>query len=456
MERAWRSFRRRSLSKEDAPRSPSRYAHSPKFLKRPEAMTKSSLFLAAALVALPAFASAQAPKVSPAVRAVHDAAIVLDTHFDTPALFSRPGWDIADRHAVDKDGSQVDLPRMIDGGVDGGFFAIYTPQGPRTKAGDDAARAAALVRAVEIREMLVKHADKFELATTADDAARIVKKGKRFAYMSIENAYPLAGDPGMLDTFYALGVRLVGFAHFKNNDFADSATDKPEWGGLSPKGKDLLAEMNRLGVVPDPSHSSDQVLEQVIELSKTPVILSHSGVRAVFDHPRNAPDALLKKLAEKGGVIQINAFSAYMIAPPPPNPERDKALGGLMAKFGARNKMTEAQVVQLVAERRALLAKYPVPRAGIDDLMAHLLYALKLVGPDHVGISGDFDGGGGVDGYDSIIDPPSVTERLLKAGYSKDDIAKIWGGNVLRVLRETEAYVASQKAAAPPAPAVSH
>lgn len=413
-------------------------------------MTKAYLFLAAALVALPNLAAAQAgaitaPKISPAARAVHDAAIVLDTHFDTPALFARPGWDMADRHAVTIDGSQVDLPRMADGGVDGGFFAIYTAQGPRTKAGDDAARAAALVRAVEIHKMLAKHADKIELALTADDAARIVGKGKRFAYLSMENAYPLAGDPGMLDAFHALGVRMVGFAHFKDNDFADSATDKPEWGGLSPQGKALLARMNQLGVVPDPSHSSDAVLDQVIELSKTPVILSHSGVRAVFDHPRNVPDDLLRKLAAKGGVIQINAFSSYMIPPAAPDPERDKVLAALTAKYGPRDKLTEAQVVAMVAERRAILARYPAPRANLEDLMAHLLYALKLVGADHVGLSGDFDGGGGVDGYDSVADLPIVTERLLKAGYSKDDIAKIWGGNVLRVLRETEAYVASQK-----------
>lgn len=413
-------------------------------------MTKVCLFLAAALAVAPTLAAAQAPKntaakISPAARAVHDAAIILDTHFDTPALFSRPGWDIGQRHAVTVDGSQVDLPRMADGGVDGGFFAIYTAQGPRTKAGDDAARAAALVRAVEIHEMLVKHADKIELALTADDATRILAKGKRVAYLSMENAYPLAGDPGMLDAFHALGVRMVGFAHFKNNDFADSATDKPEWGGLSLKGKALLEEMNRLGVIPDPSHSSDAVLDQVLDLSKTPVILSHSGVRAVFDHPRNVPDDLLKKLAAKGGVIQTNAFSSYMIPPPPPNPEREKALAALTAKYGPRDQLTEAKVVAMVAERRAILAKYPVPRANLEDLMAHLLYALKLVGADHVGLSGDFDGGGGVDGYDSVADLPIVTERLLKAGYSKDDIAKIWGGNILRVLRETEAYVASQK-----------
>lgn len=408
---------------------------------------KRELLICAAAIALAPAAWAQpvgGVKVSPKAHAVHEAAIVLDTHMDTPSLFSRPGWDIADRHAVEKDGSQVDLPRMIDGGLDGGFFAVFTSQGPRTKAGDDAARAFALVRATEIHEMVVKHRDKFELALTADDAVRITKAKKRFVFLSIENAYPLAGDPGMLDAFYALGVRMSGFAHFATNDFADSATDKAEWNGLSPKGKALLAEMNRLGVIPDPSHSSDAVLEQVVELSKTPVVLSHSGVRAVFDNPRNAPDDLIRKLAAKGGVIQINAYNSYMTAIPP-DAERDKALSALQAKYRGR-KLTEAEVVKETAERRAILAKHPIPRANLDDLMKHLLYAIKLVGVDHVGLCGDFDGGGGVDGYNSIADLPAVTERLLKAGYSKDDIAKIWGGNVLRVMRETEAYVKSQKA----------
>lgn len=405
------------------------------------------LAAAAALFASAALAQpAGGAKVSPQGRAAHDAAIVLDTHFDTPALFSRPGWDIADRHAVEKDGSQVDLPRMIDGGVDGGFFAIYTAQGPRTKAGDDAARAFGLVRATEIREMIAKHPAAFELALTADDAVRIAAQRKRFVFMSMENAYPLAGDPGMLQAFYALGVRMVGFAHFANNDFADSATDKPEWNGLSPKGVALLAEMNRLGVIPDPSHSSNTVLDQIVTLSKTPVVLSHSGAAAVFDNPRNVPDDLIRKLAAKGGVIQINAFNAYMTAIPA-NPDRDKALAAVQAKYRGR-RLTEADAVAQTAERRAVLARYPIPRANLDDLMKHLLHVIDLVGIDHVGLCGDFDGGGGIDGFDSVADFPAVTERLLKAGYTREEVAKIWGGNVLRVLRETQAYAQSQKTGA--------
>ncbi len=413
---------------------------------------KHALLIAAAVSVLATAASAQAPKVSPAAKAAHDAAIVLDTHFDTPSLFSRPGWSITDRHSVDTDGSQVDLPRMKDGGVDGGFFAVYIGQGPRTEAGNNTARAAGLVRAMEIREMLAKHPDQFELALTADDAARIAAKGKRFVYMSMENAYPLASDPGMLQAFHALGVRMVGFAHFGNNDFADSAIGTPEWHGLSPKGKALLAEMNRLGVIPDPSHSSDEVLDQILDLSKTPVVLSHSGAKAVFNNPRNVPDVLIKKLAEKGGVIQINAYNGYMI-PIAANPERDKAMAAFNAatttKYGPRNKWTEADILKITAERKVAMAKFPAaPRADLDDLMNHILHVIKLVGVDHVGLCGDFDGGGGIDGFDSVLDFPRVSERLLQAGYTKDDVAKVMGGNVLRVMKATEAYVTSQKPAA--------
>lgn len=407
------------------------------------------LLLCAAAALFATAAQAQPPggaKVSPQARTVHEAAIVLDTHFDTPSLFARPGWSILDRHDVDKDGSQVDLPRMIDGGADGGFFTIFTSQGPRTKAGDDAARAFGLVRAFEIREMIARNPDKFELALTADDAVRIAAAKKRIVFMSMENAYPLAGDPGMLQSFYALGVRMVGLAHFANNDFADSATGTPEFNGLSAKGRALVAEMNRLGVIPDPSHSSDAVLEQTIELSKTPVVLSHSGASAIYKHPRNVPDDLIKKLAAKGGVIQLNAFNAYMIDIPA-NADRDKAMAAIQAKYRGR-RLTQAEVVAQTAERRAVLAQYPTPRATFDDLMKHMVHVIKLVGVDHVGFSGDFDGGGGIAGFNSVADFPAVTEYLLKNGYTNDDVAKIWGGNVLRVLRETEAYAKSQKAGA--------
>ena len=178
-------------------------------------------------------------------RRVHEAAVVLDTHFDTPANLGRPGWSILDRHETNRDGSQVDLPRMIDGGVDGGFFVVFTPQGARGAAGNAAARDHALYRASEIREMVARHSDRFDLALTADDPARILAARKRFVFMSMENGSPVAGDLSLMQAFYRLGVRMIGPVHFRNSDLADSATDTPEWGGLSPAGRAFVAEAKR-------------------------------------------------------------------------------------------------------------------------------------------------------------------------------------------------------------------
>ncbi|WP_374569967.1 dipeptidase [Phenylobacterium sp.] len=392
------------------------------------------------LAALILAASLSAARAETPAEAAHAAALVLDTHFDTPANFHIPGWDIMDRHDVNVDGSQVDYPRMVEGGVDGGFFAIFTPQGPRTPEGDAAARDAAIVRAVEIHEMVAKHGDKFELATKAEDAPRIAAEGKRFVFMSIENSYPLGDDLTLMQTFYKLGVRMIGPIHFLNNDLGDSSTDPkgPEWHGLSPLGKQFVAEANRLGMVIDASHSSNEATEQMIELSKTPIILSHSGVAAVFDHPRNVPDEILKKLAAKGGVIQINAFNNYMIATPK-IPEREAAMADLMKSIGFDgHDMTPDQRKAFIAGRKAIDAKWPVPKADIDDFMKHMFHAIQVVGVDHVGVSGDFDGGGGIEGLMDVTYYPEITKRLMAAGYTKEDVAKIWGGNALRVLKAAD------------------
>ena len=377
-----------------------------------------------------------------AARKLHEGLLTLDTHLDTPANFGRPGWDILDRHSADKDGSQIDYPRMVEGGLDGGFFAIFTNQGPRTPEATRAARDAAIIRGVEIHEMVAKHGDKFALALKADDAERIAAQGKRVVFVSVENSYPMDGDVTLLSTFYALGVRISGLAHFKNNDMADSSTDTPEWHGLSPLGKQFVAEANRLGVVLDGSHSSDEVLDQLIALSKTPVILTHSGCKAVFDHPRNVDDARIKALAASGGVIQVDAYSSYLIETPK-NAERDAAMAALRAKAGARAKMTEAERAGFMAEMKAIDAKYPVPKATFEDFMNHLNHALKVAGVDHVGIGIDFDGGGGVTGLNDASDYWKISERLLAEGYTRDDLAKIWGGNVLRLLRAAEAAKAA-------------
>ena len=383
-------------------------------------------------------ASCALPALSatPAAEA-HKAAIVLDTHFDTPANFHIPGWDMMERHSVETDGSQVDYPRMVDGGVDGGFFAIFTPQGARTPEGDAKARDAALLRAVEIREMVAKHGAKFALATEAEEAAPILAAGKKVVFMSMENSQPVEADLTLMQTFYTLGVRMIGPIHFLNNDLGDSSTDPKgkEWNGLSPKGKAFVAEANRLGMVLDASHASDDVLDQMLAISTTPLILSHSGLDAIFDHPRNIDDNRLKALAAKGGVIQINAFSNYMV-PQVKIPQRDAAMAALMKSVGATGRdMTPAQRKAFLDGRKAIDAKWPVPRANLDDFMKHMLHAIQVAGIDHVGVSGDFDGGGGIEGLEDVTDYPKITERLIAAGYSKDDVAKVWGGNALRVLK---------------------
>ena len=277
---------------------------------------RATLMMGAAIAALlPLCAMAQAPTVSKRDYQLHQKLLTLDSHLDTPASLDLPGWSIDDEHDVLHDYTQVDLPRMKKGGLDGGFWAIYTSQGPLTVEGFRKARDFAILRGLSIRNMVAADPDNFALALEAKDAAPIAAAGKRVVYMSIENAYPLGEDVSLLDTFYAMGVRVVGFAHFAHNQFADSSTDpsgKPRFGGLSPLGKQLLTEMNRLGVVPDASHSSDQVLDDLLALSTTPVLLTHSGCKAVYDHPRNIDDAHLKALAAKGGVIQMNAYGAYL------------------------------------------------------------------------------------------------------------------------------------------------
>ena len=381
-----------------------------------------------------------AAPVDRATLALHKRLLTLDTHLDTPASFARPGWDFGTHHHLKSDFSQVDLPRMAMGGLDGGFFVIYTPQGPRTPAGLITARDAAWYRAVQIRETVARHPARAELAFSAADAPRIAAAGRAIVYQSMENAYPLTTDVSLIEGFYKLGLRMVGVAHFLNNDFGDSSTDPkgPEWNGLSSLGHKLVGEANRLGIILDASHSSDAVFDQMLAQSRVPIILSHSGCKAIYDHPRNIDDARLLALAAKGGVIQINAYGGYLAAEVP-DPERDAALKALGLKYGNPGLLPPEKVSALVKERRAILDRYPGSERSFEQFTAHLFHALKLVGVEHVGIGADWDGGGGVIGMLDVTALPKITAALLAAGYSEADIAKIWGGNVLRVMAAVEA-----------------
>ena len=417
-------------------------------------MISRRLFLAtgSALAAAPAMGRVRSSHDADA-RALHERLLCLDTHLDTPMTFARPGWDMMKRHSFDEDFSQVDYPRMVDGGLDGGFFAIYTPQGPLTPEGMMAARDYALVRAAAIREMVAKNSAHFELAFVPADAARIAAKKKRVVFQSIENSYPLANDVTLLRSFYALGVRMAGPVHFANNQLGDSATDPKgkTWNGLSPMGHDFVALANELGIILDASHSSDDVFDQMVTQSRVPIVLSHSGCRAVHDHPRNIDDDRLKKLAATGGVIQINSYNSYLVTVPA-NPERDKAQGAVFASLRGLYSLPPVEATKAVAaaaaRMREIRARYPEPRATFDDYMAHMLHALKLVGSDHVGVGADWDGGGGVVGMEDCASNWKITTRLLKEGYKEDELQKIWSGNALRLMQTVQ----DARKQPPPAP----
>jgi membrane dipeptidase len=363
--------------------------------------------------------------------ALHKRLLTLDTHLDTPTYFSRPGWDFGARHRYEDDLAQVDLGRMDEGDLDGGFFVIYTAQGPVTPEGFAAAKAFAFGRSDEIHATFAKFPGRIGLATSAADARRLDRAGKRFGFISIENSYPIGEDLSLLGEFYRRGVRMASPVHFRNNQFADSATDTPKWNGLSPLGRRWVAEMNRLGLVLDASHASDAVLDQMIALSKTPVILSHSGAKAIFDHPRNLDDARIRKLAASGGAICANA--AYLNTMRS-SPERS-ALSDQAEDMG---KLSPAQQAELVRKIRALDQAQPVQDADFETYMRLVLHLIQVAGVDHVCFGADWDGGGGVKGLEDIDALPKVTERLRLAGYSEADIEKMWSGNVLRLVRIAE------------------
>ena len=392
----------------------------------------------AALALVAAFISAAsgAADLSLADRSLHERLIVLDTHLDTPGQLERPGWSIMDRHNLQSDPAQVDYPRLVEGGVDGGFWAIFTYQRELTAQGYETARSQALKRAEQIQRMVAGNPSHFVLATEAEDANRIVSQGKRIVYISIENAYPLGTDLASLEKFYALGVRMIGPVHSGDNQLADSATDERRtWGGLSPAGFALLEKANRLGMIIDASHASDEAFDQILARSRAPIILSHSGCDAIYDHPRNIDDKRLRALAAGGGVIQMNTLGRYL-KKLPETPERDLEMDALRARFPPVASMTPGEVAQYMVARQEIGRRHPPARATFEDFMRHMLHAIAVAGVDHVGIGADWDGGGGVEGLEDVSKVPRITARLRKEGFPDQQVAKIMGGNTLRVLGE--------------------
>ena len=373
--------------------------------------------------------------------AVHARIFTLDAHLDTPTYsLRRPQWSIAERHVWAGDFSQCDFPRMREGGLDAGVFVVYVDPGPRTTAGRAASRDSALRTFLRIHAIAARHAGECELAFTADDGPRIAATGRRAIYMSIENGEAIGQDLSLLKTYFDLGARFFGVAHSANTDLADSATDAkgPEWNGLSPLGREAVAECNRLGLVLDGSHASDAAVLELVERSRTPILLSHSSCRALRDHKRNASDDVLRAVAAKGGVIQMNSVSLFLV-PSVPNPELAAAEAAHNRKLAGRV-LSDAEDAEDFRERQRLKHELGRGRATLDDFLRHLFHAIDLVGVDHVGIGADMDGGGGVTGMEDVSQYPKITHALLKRGLSEEAVAKIWGGNTLRVLRAAEAH----------------
>ncbi len=369
-------------------------------------------------------------------RQIHDNVLTVDTHCDTPMVMVRSDWDIGERHEPGQRGSgKIDLPRMAEGGLDAEFFAAFIGQGPRTPEGYAKAKKRADLLLDAIHKMCEDYPKLVELATIPEDAYRLEKKGKRAAFIGMENGYPIGKDLSLIKEYYDRGVRYITLCHSRDNDICDSSTDRrnPEDNGLSDFGKEVVAECNRLGIMVDVSHMSDKSFFDVIGITKAPVIASHSSVRTLCDSARNLTDEMLNALAGNGGVIQICILSSYL-KKATPNPKREKAIKAFSEKYGSwRAIKDEAKRNKVREEYRKIFEKYPRERATVKDLVDHIDYVVKLIGVDHVGIGTDFDGGGGIEGCDEVSEMPNITEELVRRGYSEEHIRKIWGGNFMRV-----------------------
>lgn len=368
---------------------------------------------------------------------IHDQVLTVDTHTDTPMGLKDEGFDISKRNDPRKGGGKVDFPRMKEGGMDAMFFAAFIWQDVRTPETNQKAIDKTFEIINNIHEVVKENNTVAEIAKTSDDAYRIEKTGKRSIYIGIENGFAIGNEIELIQKYYNLGARYITLSHTKNNDVCDSSTDEAEHNGLSEFGKKVVKEMNKLGMIIDVSHISDKAFYDVLELSEVPVIASHSCARAICDNPRNLDDAMLKKLAENGGVIQMCILSSY-VKTPDPNPARDSAFTDLRRKYNGFKNLSDEERKNARLDWQATNKKYPQQLATVKDVVDHIDHIVKIAGIDHVGIGTDFDGGGGVaDCYD-VSEMANITIELVRRGYSENEIQKIWGGNFMRAFREIE------------------
>jgi len=371
-----------------------------------------------------------ADTVSDKAKKLHFSSIVLDTHDDTTQLLLDPNYDFSARHSH----GNVDIPRMRDGNLSGLFFSIWISG---KILGPEAVQKA-LDQIDAVRETVRKHPNDLVLATTAEEVRAAHAQNKIAALIGVEGGHMMGNDLAVLRTFAALGVRYMTLTHMENNEWADSSTAKPEHNGLTPFGKDVVREMNRLGIIVDISHVSDKTFYDVLATSTAPVIASHSSCRAICNVARNMTDDMIRDLAKHGGVIQINYHIGFLsqeyhdfeLA----HPEIHDALNAEVQKRCGKDEACTDLIGQEVV--RDFMREGKLPKVDWTKIVEHIDHAVKIAGVDHVGLGSDFDGAAMPLGMEDASHLPQITQALLDKGYSDSDIRKILGENTLRLLHE--------------------
>jgi membrane dipeptidase len=392
--------------------------------------------LLAAGVLLLIFSALLAPMhgddITDRARRLHFSSIVLDTHDDTTQRFFSKTYDLAKRNP---DG-HIDIPRMRDGGMNAIFFSIWIDgrvMGPP-------AIQKALDQIDAVHTNVRRNSKDMVFCRTAEDIRRAHKEGKIAALIGVEGGHMIGNDIRIVRIFGDLGVRYMTLSHFYNDEWADSSTDKPAHNGLTDYGKDIVREMNRQGIMVDISHVSDKTFYDALEVSKAPLIASHSSCRAICNHPRDMNDDMIKALAAKGGVIQINYEKSFIDQAY--KDASDKLTGGVVAQFDQLKKQCgdddECLSKEMNKMEKQATAEGKLPHVTWERIIDHIDHVVKLVGPDHVGLGSDFDGATMPEGMDDCAHLPKITEALMRKGYSDGDIRKILGGNILRVMEANE------------------
>src|SRR2546422_111279 len=377
-------------------------------------------------------AAVTADDISARAKKLHFSSIVVDTHDDTTQRFLDGKFDLGTRSSI----GSIDIPRMREGGLGAIFFSIWMP----SKITGPEAVDRALIQIDAVREQVRKHPKDMVLATTAAEIREARKQGKIAALMGVEGGHMINSNLGVLRSFAALGVRYMTLTHSGNDEWADSSTDKAVHNGLTDFGREVVREMNRLGVMVDISHVSDKTFYDALETSKAPLIASHSSCRAICDAPRNMTDQMMKDLAVKGGVVQINYHVGFLSQEfrdrEKANPEINKAISAEVTKRCGENE--GCQLMEGDRITREYVEQGKLPRVDFSKIIEHIDHAVKVAGVEHVGLGSDFDGANMPYGMEDATKLPKITEALLKKGYSEGEVKKILGENTLHIMTEVE------------------